>query len=245
MIHHLQPFELKPSTPNRLPPHPHAGFEVVTYLLEGAFFHRDSKGHNQVAGAGDINWMTSGAGIIHSEGPAEKIQEQGGTVQLLQIWINLPTHKKQLPASFRHYGAAQLPVIETEKQWLKVLIGDYQGQVSPVSTHTPMFLYHLKVKKGEMLTLPVNEQHSAALYIMQGKIKVLNQQPIAGELVDFHEDGNQVVFTAAEASEVLFLGGQPIKEKVVSYGPFVMNSFEEIQQAIADYETGKMGLLDY
>ncbi len=245
LIHHMQPFELKPGAANRLSPHPHAGFEVVTYLLEGEFFHRDSKGHNQVAKAGDINWMTSGAGIIHSEGPAEKMQEQGGTVQLLQLWINLPGEKKQLPSSFRHYAAAEMPVIETEKQWLKVIIGDYLGQASPVSTHTPMFLYHLKIKMGELVTLPVKETYSAALYIMQGKIKVLNQQPIAGELVNFHIDGDQVVFTAAEDAEVLFLGGAPIKEKVVSYGPFVMNSFEEIQQAIADYETGKMGVLEY
>jgi quercetin 2,3-dioxygenase len=245
LIHHMQPFELKPGAANRLPPHPHAGFEVVTYLLDGEFFHRDSKGHNQVAKAGDINWMTSGAGIIHSEGPAEKMQEQGGTVQLLQLWINLPADKKQLPSSFRHYAAGEMPVIEIEKQWLKVVIGDYQGQASPVSTHTPMFLYHLKIKKGEMVMLPVKETYSAALYIMQGKIKVLNQQPIAGELVNFHTDGDQVVFTAAEDAEVLFLGGAPIKEKVVSYGPFVMNSFEEIQQVIADYETGKMGVLEY
>ena len=245
LIHHMQPFELQPGTANRLSPHPHAGFEVVTYLLDGEFFHRDSKGHNQVARAGDINWMTSGAGIIHSEGPSEKMQEQGGTVQLLQLWINLPAGKKQLPSSFRHYAAAEMPVLETEKQWLKVIIGEYNGHASPVSTHTPMFLYHLKIKKGEMVTLPVKETYTSALYIMQGKIKVLNQHPIAGELVNFPTDGNQVVFTAVEDAEVLFLGGAPIKEKVVSYGPFVMNSFEEIQQAIADYETGKMGVLEY
>jgi redox-sensitive bicupin YhaK (pirin superfamily) len=104
LIHQLQRFELKPGGANRLPPHPHAGFEVVTYRLEGAIFHRDSKGHNQVARAGDINWMTAGAGIIHSEGPSEKLQEEGGTVQLLQLWINLPADKKQLPAAFRHYA---------------------------------------------------------------------------------------------------------------------------------------------
>lgn len=245
LIHHMQPFELKPGSGSRIPPHPHAGFEVVTYLLDGEFFHRDSKEHNQVAKAGDLNWMTAGAGIVHSEGPAEKMQEEGGTVQLLQLWINLPADKKQLPASFRHYAAAAMPVFESEKQWLKVVIGEYQDQVSPVSTHTPMLLYHLKIKKDEIVTLPVKETYTAALYIMQGRVKVLNQQTTAGELVNFNTDGNQVVFTAAEDAELLFLGGAPIKEKVVSYGPFVMNSFEEIQQAIANYETGKMGVLEY
>jgi len=245
LIHHMSPFELKPGSETRLPPHPHAGFEVVTYLLDGEFFHRDSKGHDQTAKAGDINWMTSGAGILHSEGPTEKFLKEGGTVQLLQLWINLPADKKQLDASFRHYDSSVFPIIEKEKTWMKILIGLYKGKASPVSTHTPMFLYHLKIKKGELVTVPVNEHYSAAAYIMQGKIKVLGKEPVAGELVHFNTDGNQMVFTATEDSEVLLLGGEPIREKVVSYGPFVMNSFEEIQKAIASYESGKMGVLEY
>lgn len=245
LIHHMQPFELKPGAENRLSPHPHAGFEVVTYLLDGEFFHRDSKGHEQVAKAGDVNWMTSGAGIVHSEGPAEKLIKEGGTVQLLQLWINLPADKKQLTSSFRHYAASGMPAVETDKVWLKVVIGDYKEQSSPISTHTPIFLYHLKIKKGELISIPVQETYTAAVYIMQGKIKVLGKEPVAGELVNFNMDGNQVVFTATEDAELLLLGGFPIKEKVVSYGPFVMNSFEEIQQAIKDYETGKMGVLEY
>jgi len=245
LIHHMSPFELKPGAETRLPPHPHAGFEVVTYLLDGEFFHRDSKGHNQMAKGGDVNWMTSGEGIIHSEGPSENILKDGGIVHLLQLWINLPADKKQLASTFRHYAGETFPVIENEKAWIKVVIGDYEGKTSPVSTHTPMFLYHVKIKKGELITIPVKESYTAAVYIMQGKIKVLNKEPVAGELVNFNIDGNQLAFTAMEDAEVLLLGGEPIKEKVVSYGPFVMNSFEEIQQAIADYETGKMGVLEY
>jgi redox-sensitive bicupin YhaK (pirin superfamily) len=245
LIHHMQPFQLKPGSETRLPPHPHAGFEVVTYLLNGAFYHRDSKGNNQIAKAGDVNWMTSGAGIVHSEGPTEKMLKEGGTAQLLQLWINLPADKKQLASTFKHYAGETMPVIENEKAWLKVVIGEYEGQPSPIITHTPMFLYHVKIKKGALITVPVKENHTAAVYIMQGKIKVLNKEPIAGELVNFNIDGNQLVFTATEDAELLILGGEPIKEKVVSYGPFVMNSFEEIQQAIADYESGKMGVLEY
>lgn len=245
LIHHMQPFELTPGAETRLPPHPHAGFEVVTYLLDGEFFHRDSKGHNQIAKAGDVNWMTAGAGILHSEGPAEKLLKEGGTVQLLQLWINLPADKKQLASTFRHYASETLPVIEKEKVWLKVVIGNYEDKISPIGTHTPVFLYHIKIKKGALITIPVKDNHTAALYIMQGKIKVLNKEPVAGELVNSNIDGNQVVFTATADAEVLLLGGEPIKEKVVSYGPFVMNSFEEIQEAITAYENGKMGILEY
>lgn len=245
LIHHMHPFEMQPGSETRLPPHPHAGFEVVTYLLDGEFFHHDSKGHNQVAKAGDVNWMTSGAGILHSEGPTEKMMKDGGTAQLLQLWINLPADKKQLASTFTHYAGETLPVIESAKTWLKVVIGNYGDTTSPIATHTPVFLYHLKIKKGELVTVPVKETFSAAVYIMQGKIKVLNKEPIAGELINFNIDGNQLVFTATEDAELLVLGGEPIKEKVVSYGPFVMNSFEEIQNAIADYENGKMGVLEY
>src|SRR5450432_1132771 len=245
LIHHMQPFQLKPGSQTRLPPHPHAGFEVVTYLLDGEFFHRDSKGHEQLAKAGDVNWMTSGSGIIHSEGPAEKLLKDGGTVQLLQIWINLPADKKQLASTFSHYASETLPVVHKENVSLKVIIGDYDGSSSPISTYTPVFLYHVKIKKGLLMTIPVKENYTSAIYIMKGKIKVLNKEPVAGELVNFNTDGNQLVFTAIEDAEVLLLGGEPIKEKVVSYGPFVMNSFEEIQEAIAAYETGKMGVLEY
>jgi quercetin 2,3-dioxygenase len=245
LIHHLQPFKLQQADDARIPPHPHAGFEVVTYLLDGEFFHRDSKGHDQVAKGGDINWMTSGAGIVHSEGPTEVFLKEGGIVQLLQIWINLPAEKKQLEASFRHYDGASLPVVENEKVWVKVLMGEYAGKQSAIKTHTPVFLYHLKIKKGELFVLPVKENFSSALYVMQGKLKVLNKDVAAGELVDFNTDGNQLVFAAAEDAELIAFGGEPIKEKVVSYGPFVMNSFEEVQQAITAYETGKMGVLEY
>ena len=244
LIHHATPATIKGDV-GRIPPHPHAGFEVVTYLLDGEFFHRDSKGHDQVARGGDINWMTSGSGIVHSEGPTDAFKEKGGTVELLQIWINLPADKKQLPASFRHYSGNDLPVIEKDNTRIKVLIGDYNGSTSPVSTHTPMFAYHVSIKAGTLFTMPVDSSYSSAIYILSGKLNVLNEKVKAGQLVDFMLNGDQLAFTAAEDATLLVFGGLPIKEKVVSYGPFVMNSFEQVQEAIANYENGKMGVLDY
>jgi redox-sensitive bicupin YhaK (pirin superfamily) len=245
LIHHMVPTEIKPGSDIRIPPHPHAGFEVVTYLIDGEFFHRDSKGHDVIGKAGDINWMSSGSGIVHSEGPTADFLQAGGTLQLMQIWINLPAKNKFEGASFRNYPAAGFPFVENENSSIKVLIGQYKEMQSPVIVQTPIFYYHIRLKKDSAFSLPVHENHTAALYVMNGKIKSLGEEAKAGQLIDFHMDGDQIVFTAMEDADLIAFGGLPIKEKVVSYGPFVMNSFEEIQHAIADYETGKMGHLDY
>lgn len=245
LIHHMQPYPVKPGEDLRIPPHPHAGFEVVTYLLDGEFFHRDSKGHNQVASGGDINWMTSGAGILHSEGPTAEFLTQGGNVELLQVWINLPAEKKTLDATFKHYAGDILPVVKKTNSTIKVLIGSYEGQSSPIATHTDMFWYHIQTKAGQLFTIPVNANHSSALYMLKGEIKLLNETVSAGQLADLELNGDQMVFSATQDSSLIVFGGQPIKEKVVSYGPFVMNSFEEVQSAIEKYESGKMGVLEY
>jgi redox-sensitive bicupin YhaK (pirin superfamily) len=244
LIHHMQPYLVKPGEELRIPPHPHAGFEVVTYLLEGEFFHRDSKGHDQVARGGDINWMTSGAGIVHSEGPTAEFLQRGGNVELLQVWINLPSQKKNLPASFVHYGGNTLPVVEKVNIRIKVLIGSYDNQSSPVKTQTDMFWYHVNAKAGELVTIPMNNEFSSGLYMLSGEIKLLNQAVRAGQLADMEINGDQLIFSTTKDSSLIVFGGRPIREKLVSYGPFVMNSFEEVQQAIRDYEQGRMGYLE-
>lgn len=244
LIHHMQPYTVKPGEELRIPPHPHAGFEVVTYLLDGEFFHRDSKGHDQVAKGGDINWMTSGSGIIHSEGPTADFLREGGNVELLQVWINLPADKKVLDSTFRHYEGDVLPSIQKGNAKVKVLLGSLDGKQSPVTTHTDMFWYHIQIKAGEIFTVPVNADHTSGLYMLTGEIKILNETVTAGQLADMELNGDQFVFTATKDSSLIVFGGKPIKEKVVSYGPFVMNSFEEVQGAIRKYETGGMGVLE-
>jgi len=244
LIHHMQPYNVKPGEDLRIPPHPHAGFEVVTYLLDGEFFNRDSKGHDQVARGGDINWMTSGSGIVHSEGPTAEFLKEGGNVELLQVWINLPADKKIVPATFNHYDGKGLPVVKKGNVSVKVLIGSYDNHFSPVTTHTDMFWYHIQIKAGELFTVPVNPSFSSAMYTLKGEIKLLNETVKAGQLADLELNGDQLVFTAIQDSSLVVFGGQPLKEKVVSYGPFVMNSFEEIQEAIKNYEEGRMGVLE-
>ncbi|MBS1947039.1 MAG: pirin family protein [Bacteroidetes bacterium] len=245
LIHHMVPADVKPGASIRIPPHPHAGFEVVTYLIDGEFFHRDSKGHDVVAKKGDINWMTSGSGIVHSEGPTEGFLKTGGRLQLMQVWINLPAKYKFVEAAFRNYPAAGFPVIEGENSSVKVLIGNYEGHQSPVETKTPMFYYHIQLKEGNAFSLNVTSNFSSALYVMSGKLKSGGKEIKVGQLVNYNITDDEISFSAIENADVIAFGGEPLKEKVVSYGPFVMNSFEEIQHAIHDYETGKMGALDY
>ncbi|MBZ5858525.1 pirin family protein [Flavihumibacter profundi] len=244
-IDHMVRTRVNPGAEIRIPPHPHAGFEVVTYLISGEFFHRDSAGNEQVAKGGDLNWMTSGKGVVHSEGPTDAFLEKGGELELMQVWINLPAAKKGLPASFRHFSGDSLPEINTELARVKVLLGEYGGKASPVSTHTPMFYYDIELQPGKVLTIPVAENHSSALYLISGQLSVLGNLLKATQLLNFEMNGTQVAVTATEPARFIFFGGEPIREKVVSYGPFVMNSFEEIQEKMADYQDGKMGVLEY
>lgn len=245
LIHHLPETAVGAGADLRIPPHPHAGFEVVTYLLQGEFYHRDSKGFEQVARAGDINWMTSAAGIVHSEGPTADFMKKGGNVELLQVWINLPAAKKNMGAGFRHFAAADFPVAKKGNVQVKVLLGSLDKQQSPIATHTPMYWYQADLPAGEALTIPVDAGYSAGLLVLDGAVKVLNESLTAGELVEFDRDGDQLAFSATQDSRVMIFGGEPINEKMVSYGPFVMNSFEEIQAKISAYEKGEFGTLSF
>lgn len=229
----------------RIPPHPHAGFEVVTYLIAGEFFHRDSAGHEQVASGGDLNWMTSGKGIVHSEGPTEKFLQQGGDLELMQVWINLPAAKKELDPSFRHYSGSTLPEVKTGNATIKVLVGEYDGKVSPVSTHTSLFYYDVHLQPGEPFIFPVPESNTAAIYLIEGALSVVGTAVKAQQLVHFEQNGGQVAITAKEPARFIFFGGEPIKEKVVSYGPFVMNTMQEIESKIEAYQNGAMGVLEF
>jgi quercetin 2,3-dioxygenase len=244
LVHHLPPTELR-AAEGRIPPHPHAGFEVMTYLLQGSFFHRDSRGHDQVAGPGDLNWMSAGTGIIHSEGPSEEFLERGGKAELLQIWINVPAPYKQAEAAFSHFPSNIFPRVEAEGSEIKIILGSLGDRVSPVPTRSPMFLYLIKMQPGIIQTLPVGLRDQAGIYVLDGRLRSLNAEIKKGQMALFHQDGDQVVFEALQQTELILFGGEPMGEKIVHYGPFVMNSLEEIQQKIREYETGTMGALEY
>jgi redox-sensitive bicupin YhaK (pirin superfamily) len=244
-IDYLFPTRVKAGDPLRIAPHPHAGFDVVTYLLEGEFFHRDSLGHDQVARAGDLNWMSSGTGIIHSEGPTDEFLKVGGNLSLMQVWINLPAKLKFIKPTFQHFNSESLPIVDNGDVWVKILAGKYSDKHSPVMPHTDLFYLHIRIKQGKLFRMNIDPEDSTAIFVMKGKIQVTNSVVSNGQLINFNTDGDLLDFSAIEDAELILIGGKPLKEKLVSYGPFVMNSFQEIQQAITDYETGKMGVLDY
>ncbi len=234
-----------PDEQMRIPPHPHAGFEVATYLLAGEFFHRDSAGHDQVATAGDLNWMTAGKGVLHSEGPTPAFMKKGGPLELVQVWINLPADRKTMEPGFRHYGNSVLPVITNGNAQVKVLIGEYGGKQSPVTTQTNMFYYHIILQPGDVLTVPAGEGQTAALYLMSGSQQVMGEKIGPRQLVEFENNGDHLALSALAPASFLVFGGTPIAEKTVKYGPFVMNSMEEIEEKITAYEAGQMGSLDH
>lgn len=245
-IDHLPSFEVKKGADTgRIDPHPHAGFEVVTYQIDGMGFHRDSKGNEQIARPGDINWMTSGKGIIHSEGIADELKEKGGNSSLMQTWINLPAAQKFIEPSFRHFASADLPEIKEENSWVKVLIGQYKNAASLITTHTSMYYYHVQLKAGTTFTYGVAPEHTAGIYVMDGEMKVLQHAAEKGSIVAMNNDGDTIAVKAVSDTNFIAFGGLPINEPMVSYGPFVMNDAREIEQAIDDYQTGKMGVLSF
>lgn len=226
------------------PAHPHRGFETVTYMLAGRMRHEDHLGNVGLLGAGDVQWMTAGSGIIHSEMP----QQESGLMRGFQLWINLPASEKMRPAAYRDIAAAQIPVFEDSTGMrIKIIAGEWQhagklwrGPVSGVSTH-PVFL-DVHLSEHGVFDLPLPRQHTAFIYVYEGEVQVPSGP--GGSVVRARQAG---AFDAGERLEVrgdrarfIVLAAHPIGEPVVQYGPFVMNTREEIERAIADYQSGRL-----
>lgn len=228
------------------PAHPHRGFETVTYMLEGHMLHEDSMGNKGDLRSGDVQWMTAARGIIHSEMP----QQQEGLMRGFQLWINLPAKEKMKPASYRDIPAAQIPVTTlTNGIKVKVIAGTLQQDhiadtAGPIQGLTTEALYFdVFVPKGTTFSHAVPASHNAFVYLYEGKAQIGPAdavRDIPTHAAALLGEGNQVTVTATEDSRLLLLAGKPLHEPVVQYGPFVMNSREEIEQAIRDYQTGTL-----
>jgi redox-sensitive bicupin YhaK (pirin superfamily) len=221
--------------------HPHRGFETVTLAWEGAVAHRDNAGHAGVIGPGDAQWMTAGAGIFHEEYHEEKFTRRGGRMHMMQLWVNLPRkHKAEAPA-YQGLEARQFPTIERLGASVRVIAGEYEGARSPAHTFTPLTMLDVHLRAGAELPVTLPATYNALGVVAHGRVQAGNATASAGELVLFANDGDRLLLAAKEDAHVILLSGEPIDEPIVQYGPFVMNTVREIEQAIEDVNRGRFG----
>lgn len=243
--------EYAPGEPKGTPWHPHRGFETVTYMIDGVFEHSDSNGGGGVITNGDTQWMTAGAGILHIEKPPEWLVAAGGLFHGLQLWVNLPRAQKWAPPRYQDLRAGEVALLASHDggALLRVIAGEIAGHRGPGVTYTPMTMVHATLAPGAELVLPWRADYNALAYVLAGAgLAGLERVPMAtGQLAVFGP-GEALTVAAARVQEsrspnleLLLLGGRPIREPVVWYGPFVMNTREEILQAIADYQAGRLG----
>jgi len=240
-----------PGEPKGTPWHPHRGFETVTYLIDGVFVHQDSNGGGGRISDGDTQWMTAGAGILHIEAPPEELVVSGGLFHGVQLWVNLPAANKANPPRYQDIRGAEEVLLASPDGGVlfRVIAGEVAGHRGPGSTFTPMAMIHATVQPGARLELPWDPTFNALAYVLAGKGTVAEERrPVTmGQLAVFGP-GDRIQLDASASQdgpsqtlEVLLLGGRPIGEPVVHYGPFVMNTRQEIAQAMADYQAGRLG----
>lgn len=247
LLDYHQPYAYSPTAERRgVGTHPHRGFETVTIAYEGAVAHHDSAGNGGVIHPNEVQWMTAGGGILHNEYHEENFAKAGGIMHMIQIWVNLPQKQKMAAPKYQALTKNIIPEVKLSgKQGLvRVISGSYQGTGGAAATFSPAHMLDLRLNPGAHLRLPVQKDYNAALLVLKGEVKA-NGSPVvpAGNFILFNNDGDEVEVEAISEAVVLFLSGAPIEEPLVHYGPFVMNSVDEINQAIHDYQTGKFGYL--
>jgi quercetin 2,3-dioxygenase len=244
LLDEMGPMELGPGEAEGAPDHPHRGFETVTYLLDGEFVHADSQGNSGRLAAGDVQWMTAGDGVVHSEMPAERIRREGGRVHGFQLWVNLPRIDKRMRPRYQDVPAAAIPVAESAdgRVRVRVIAGEALGERAVIDTRTPISYLHFSLQPGAKHTQPVAREHNAFVYVVTGAAEVGGRTVRDGQMAILG-DGEMVELAAGEPAELLLLAGKPIGESVARYGPFVMTTREELMEAIADFRAGRMGTI--
>ena len=251
LLDEMGPVDIKPGKQKGFPDHPHRGFETVTYLLEGKFEHKDSQGHAGTISAGDVQWMTAGSGVIHSEMPEKEFSKNGGRLHGFQLWVNLPKSNKMMKPQYQEIPQSKIPTGTTKDGNLtvKVIAGESLGAKAVIDTITPIMYLHFKLEPGARIIQPVPKEYNVFAYVIKGKgvFEQSNNNKTAekGNLVIFEKDGQAAYIQAIEDSnvplELLLIGGVPTREPIARYGPFVMNTQQEIYQAIEDYRSGTLG----
>lgn len=221
--------------------HPHRGFETVTLAWEGAVAHRDNAGHSGVIGPGDAQWMTAASGIFHEEYLEENFTRKGGKLHMMQLWVNLPKKHKMAPPAYQPIRAADVPSVALPGANVRVLAGEFAGAKGPARTFTPITMLDIDARAGESVKIPLPRSYNAIAVVAEGRVSADGQIAASGELLLFSNDGEAVELSVEEDAHVILLSGEPIDEPIVQYGPFVMNTPEEIIQAVRDVSAGKFG----
>ncbi len=245
LLDEMGPVVYGPNEAIGAPDHPHRGFETVTYILDGAMEHRDSTGAVGVIGPGAVQWMTAGAGVVHSEMPPDDVKRRGGRAHGFQLWINLRAADKMTPPRYQGFEADEFTRSELPNGGtLRVLAGTVAGATGPVETTIPITYAHLTLAPGESLTWDVEEGHTTLAHVFDGAAAVNGTDAESGQLVVLAATSGAVELTAdadGSGAEVLLLAGEPIREPIARYGPFVMNTRGEIIQAVEDFNAGRLG----
>ena len=249
LLDEMGPTELAPGEAKGAPDHPHRGFETVTYMLSGDMEHRDSRGHAGRLKAGDVQWMTAGAGVVHSEMPSREFARTGGRMHAFQLWVNLPQRDKMIKPRYQEISGAQIPEATSADGLVtvRVIAGEAMGQRAVIETRTPIIYVHYRIKPGGAAVQKVPGHYNAFAYIIEGEglFGSERERALDGQMILFGQDGNEVrienAVDAKQVLEMLFIAGVPLNEPLARYGPFVMNTEGEIRQAIEDYQLGRMG----
>lgn len=240
-------FDFGPSTQVRgVDVHPHKGFETVTIAYKGSVAHYDSSGQSGVIRPGDVQWMTAGKGILHKEFHEENFSRTGGPFEMVQLWVNLPAKFKSVDPHYQALEAANMGRLQLDNDGgvVNVIAGKVNGVDGPAKTYSPVNVFDIRLNKNGHFITKVESGHNTAMLVINGSVTINGQAAPEHSFVLFGHEGEEIEITATEKSVVLLLSGEPINEPIASYGPFVMNTEEEIRQAITDFNMGKFGVLD-
>ena len=243
MLDEVGPVDYGPGEAIGAPDHPHRGFETVSYIVQGEKLHEDSTGKTQLIGPGDVQWMTAGSGIVHSELPSPAMQKNGGRAHGFQIWVNLPAKDKMMEPRYQDIPADEIPVAESDDGLVRarVVAGECLGASAVIETVIPIVYIHLTIQPGGSLVQPLDEGLNGIIYCFGGELNIEDDSVSDGQMAILSE-GDSVAISVAEdadgAAEALLLAGQPLNEPIARHGPFVMNTEEELRQAFTDYQSG-------
>ena len=244
MLDHFGPERIRPGDKGGLNPHPHRGFETVTFLFQGAMEHHDSSGGHGLLNAGGVQWMTAGSGIVHAEYRQKEFARTGGVLEGVQLWVNLPRKFKMEAPHYQDLPAEKFAVAKFAGGVARVVAGELLGVGGPAVTYTSIVAAHVKLEAGASVELPIPADFNAYVYAVRGSGRSSGVDFATNQLVEYRGDGSSVQVAATEALDFLLLAGEPIDDPVVSWGPFAMNTREEIIQAREDYLAGRMGRLE-